>query len=300
MIKSRRIDNHWLGIGLYLIALVAVVLISMLVKMTADRVPVQQALLFRFALCVPPLLLIGKMTGEPFDWRTHRYKDYLIRSVSGVSSIGLFFVAVSLIPLATATAISYAAPIFCVVFSIPLLGESIGIKRWLAVIVGFVGVLIVSIPEIDVSQGMFLNPGSLAGVGSAIGGALVVIYLRKMSDTEPAFKTSTFYNTFGALVFLVWCLLEGWTPLSAADFYLMLALGVLAAIQQFCFASAFRFAEATFLAPFEYLALVMAAVAGYVFWAETPSLSTWLGGIIIALAGLFMLKRKSVVSRAQV
>ena len=291
---SRRVDNQWVGVGLYLIALVAVVLISMLVKATSDRVPVQQALLFRFGFCLLPLLLIGKLSREKLVLRTNRMGDYLIRSVAGISSIGLFFVAVGLIPLATATAISYAAPIFCVVFSIPLLGERIGPRRWLAVVIGFFGVLIVSWPGSEI-----IHIGSIAGVGSAIGGALVVIYLRKMSDTESPLTTSLFYNAFGALVFLLWCSAIGWTPLTGNDLYRMIAIGLLAGIQQFCFANAFRFAEATFLAPFEYLTLVLAALAGFVFWGETPTSATWIGGIIIAAAGMFMLQRKSRILRTQ-
>jgi drug/metabolite transporter (DMT)-like permease len=295
MSASRRIDNQWIGIGLYVIALIAVVLISMLVKVTSDRVPVQQALLFRFSICLLPILLIGKLSREKLVLRTNRIGDYLIRSIAGVSSIGLFFVAVSLIPLATATAISYAAPIFCVVFSIPLLGELIGVRRWTAVIVGFIGVLIISWPGSDI-----VHVGSIAGVGSAIGGALVIIYLRKMSDTESPLTTSLFYNAFGAIVFLVWCYWIGWTPLTGNDIYWMIAIGLLAGVQQFCFASAFRFAEATYLAPFEYLALVLAAAAGFLFWGEVPSTSTWIGGFFITAAGMFMLQRKSKVLRTQV
>ncbi len=291
---GHRSDNQLLGFGLYMVALIAVVLISMLVKHTSDRVPILQLIFFRFAICLLPLLLIGKLTGAVISLRTKRYSDHLIRGFSGMCSIGLYFVAISLIPLAAATALSYSVPIFCVVLSIPLLGEWIGVRRWVAVIVGFVGVLIVSWPGAEA-----LSLGALAGIGSAIAGAVVVIYLRKLSDTESPLTSSLLYNSLGAMVFAALCLISGWTPLSDQDFVLMLLIGLLAGIQQLCFANAFRFAEATFLAPFEYMTLVIAAIAGYLIWSEVPTVSTWVGGIIISCSGLFMLHRRDKMQKLE-
>jgi len=290
--KGHRSDNQLLGVGLYLVALIAVVLISMLVKHTSDRVPILQLMFFRFSICLLPLLLIGKLSGAVISLRTNRYRDHLIRGISGMCSIGLYFVAISLIPLAAATALSYSVPIFCVVFSIPLLGELIGFRRWTAVIVGFIGVLIVSWPGAEA-----LSYGALAGIGSAIAGAIVVIYLRKLSDTESPLTSSLLYNAFGAIVFLALCLISGWTPLSDQDFILMLFIGLFAGIQQLCFANAFRFAEATFLAPFEYMTLVIAAIAGYLIWSEVPTATTWIGGTIITFSGLFMLHRRGKIQK---
>ena len=293
---SNRRDRKWAGIGLYVLCLIFIVLISMIVKSTSERISVEQLLLFRFGLAVVVLLIIGLITRQPIVLKTRRVKDHAIRSLSGVAGIGLFFVAVAHIPLATATVLAYSSPIFCVVLSIPLLGEKIGVRRWTAVLVGFIGVLIISWSDIGWSTGdngafEIIN---LAAIGSAIGGALVVIYLRKLGDTEHALTTALFYNAFGAVVFGIWTAITGWNDIIDSDIWLLMALGILAGTQQFSLGTAFRFAEATLLAPLEYMVLVFAAIAGYVFWKEIPSQSTWIGGGIIICAGLFLLHRKKV------
>ncbi len=259
----------------------------MIVKATGDRYPIQQILLFRFGLSLLPLLVIGLVFQRPLVLTTRRLKDHCIRTSMGITSVGLFFVSVNLIPLATATALSYAAPIFCAVLSIPLLGEAVGYRRWCAIVVGFIGVLVISWPGSEI-----VNSGSIAAIGSAISGAIVVLYLRKLSDTEAALTSSLFYNFTGAVVAGLWCATSGWVAISESHLWWLLALGLLAGVQQFSFANAFRYAEATLLAPLDYLVLILAVIAGYLFWGEVPSTSTWIGGIIIMSAGIFMIHRR--------
>ncbi|MGI9315789.1 MAG: DMT family transporter [bacterium] len=284
--STHRKDNQWLGTGLYLICILSMVLISMIVKLTSNYVPVQQILLVRFGLSLIPLVLIAIISRKPVVLRTRRYSDHAIRSIAGVCSIGLFFVAISFVPLATATALAYTAPIFCVVLSIPLLGEIVGIRRWTAVLIGFGGVLLISWPGSSV-----WGAGSFAAIGSALCGGFVMVYLRKLSDTESALTSSLYYNLFGTIVFALWCFSVGWSTIREVDWWWLLGLGLLAGIQQFSLASAFRFAEATFLAPFEYLILVFAGIAGFLVWGEVPGVGTWLGGIVISGAGIFMIYR---------
>ena len=285
-IESRRRDNPWIGTGLYLISILTMVLISMIVKSSSSRVPITQILLFRFGLSLLPQLCAALICGGLTQFRTSRLSDHVIRSVAGVGSIGLFFLALALVPLATATALAYVAPIFCVVLSIPLLCERVGFQRWGAVVMGFIGVLVISWPGSAV-WGM----GGIAAIGSALCGGIVLVYLRKLSDSESALTTSLYYNSFGTVIFVFWVLLSGWTPMQVLDWWLLLALGLFAGLQQFTFANAFRYAEATFLAPFEYVVLVFAGLAGFLFWGELPGTNTWIGSIVIAGAGCFMLYR---------
>ena len=299
MTPSRRVDNHWLGLGYYLLCLLILVIISMIVKHTGERVPTFQILLFRFAFSLVPLWLIAWRQRDTFTLRTRRPKDHLVRTLVGVSSIGLFFVAVDHIPLAAATSISYSAPVFCAVLSIPILGELIGIRRWAAVIIGFIGVMVICWPGLAAGSAgdIAWHIGIPAAIGSAVGGALVNIYLRKLSDTENALTSSLYYNTAGTLIFLVWVGVAGGTPLTGSDMILLVALGLLAGVQQFSLATAFRYAEASYLTPFEYLILVFAAAAGYFVWGEIPATTTWIGGVIIAGSGLFMLHRQQLRAR---
>lgn len=296
MTATRRIDNHWLGLGYYLLCLVILVFISMIVKHTGERVPVFQILMFRFAFSLVPLWLIALRHRATFTLRTRRPGDHAVRTLVGICSIGLFFVAVDHIPLAAATSLSYAAPVFCAVLSIPILGELIGVRRWTAVIAGFIGVVVICWPGLagNAPGDIAWHIGIPAAIGSAVGGALVNIYLRKLSDTENALTSSIFYNSTGTLVFLAWVGVAGWTPLAGPDLMLLVSLGLLAGVQQFSLATAFRYAEASYLTPFEYLILVLAAAAGYFVWGEIPETTTWFGGVIIAGSGLFMLHRQQV------
>ena len=213
--------------------------------------------------------------------------DHAIRSISGIVSLALLYFAITRIPIADATAIAYAAPIFITVLSIFLLGEVIGLRRWLAVVAGFVGVLLIARPEVD-----GWDIGVIAAAGSAFTGALVAIWLRKLSSSEKSVAIGLYYNNLGALVCLIWVLLSGWLTPRGADLWLFLGFGLGCGMQQWLLTVSFRYAQASLLAPFEYLAMVFAAIVGFVFWGEVPVATTWIGGAVIAASGLFIFVRR--------
>ena len=195
-------------------------------------------------------------------------------------------VALSRIPLADATAIAYAAPIFITVLAIFLLGETIGLRRWLAVIAGFAGVLLIARPG-----GSGWDIGVLAAAGSAFGGAFVAIWLRKLSSSERSVTIGVYYNGLGLLVCFAWVALSGWRLPLGSDAWLLTGFALGCGLQQWLLTISFRYAEASLLAPFENLAMVFAAIVGYAFWGEVPALTTWLGAGIIAASALFILQR---------
>ena len=197
------------------------------------------------------------------------------------------YFAITRIPIAEATAIAYAAPIFITVLSIVLLGEVIGPRRWVAVLLGFVGVLLIARPQAD-----GWDIGMLAALGSAFTGALVVIWLRKLSHSEKSVTIGLYYNSLGSLVCLLWMLMSGWVTPAGADLWLFAAFGLGCGLQQWLLTVSFRYAEASLLVPFEYLAMVFAAIVGFAFWGEIPVLTTWIGAAIIAASGLFIFKRQ--------
>jgi drug/metabolite transporter (DMT)-like permease len=218
---------------------------------------------------------------------TQRPLDHAIRGISGIVSLGLLYFAITRIPIADATALAYAAPIFITVLSIFLLGEVIGLQRWLAVVAGFIGVLLIARP----AAGSW-DIGVIAAAGSAFTGALVAIWLRKLSSSEKSVTIGVYYNNLGSLVCLAWVLLSGWLTPRGEDLWLFLAFGLGCGMQQWLLTVSFRYAQASLLAPFEYLAMVFAAVVGFVFWGEVPVATTWIGGAIIAASGLFIFLRR--------
>ncbi|MEM7194925.1 MAG: DMT family transporter [Pseudomonadota bacterium] len=287
MTTQGRIDSPYLAIGLYVSNLMIMVLISGLVKHLSDHYPVTQILLFRFALAAVPLFLFTITMHGLEVMKTERYQDHAIRSVSGICSLSMLYFALSMIPIAEATMIAYSSPIFITILSIPLLGEKIGIARWSAVLIGFAGVMIIAQPGTQV-----FNLGGLLALGSALGGAMVVLWLRKLSDTEHPGLTSFIYNSLGALVFIIVTLYVGWHEVMSWIHWLLLAaVGLLAAVQQYLFAFSLRFGEASLIAPFEYLILLFAVAAGIIFWNEIPPTTSVIGGTVIVASGLIIIFR---------
>ena len=280
-------DHPALGIATFTGNLLVMALLSAAVRELVEReYPLAEVLLFRYlfaSLCFWGVLL---STAGIMALATRRPLDHAIRSISGVLSLGLLYFAITRIPLADATALAYAAPIFITVLAIFLLGERIGLRRWLAVFVGFAGVLLIARPQAD-----NWDIGVAAAAGSAFTGALVAIWLRKLGRTENPAAIGIYYNHLGLLLCLGWVLLSGWLTPRGADLGLFLVFGLGCGLQQWLLTVSFRYAEASLLAPYEYLAMVFAAIVGYVFWGEIPLLSTWIGAAVIAGSGLFIFAR---------
>ena len=284
---SERRDHPLLGVVAFVGNILLMALISALVKTLSTTYPLGEILLLRFIFATLSFWLILFSTAGFVALLTRRPMDHLFRSFSGIISLAMFYYAVSAIPIADATALAYAAPIFITLFSIFLLDEKIGIRRWLAVIMGFVGVLLIAQPG-----GAEWNSGFAAAIGSAITGALVAIWLRRLSSSERSVTIGVYYNSIGTLVCLAWVMVSGWLLPQGSDLLLFLVFGLMCAAQQWLLTISFRYAEASLLAPFEYLALIFAAIIGFVFWDEVPVLTTWLGAVVIAFSGLFIFKRK--------
>jgi len=288
MILSEHRDRPGLGIATLIGNLVVMALLGAGVRELVLRdYPLGEVLLFRFVFASGIFWVILFSTVGFAALATRRPLDHAIRGLSGVVSLSLFYFAITRIPIAEATAIAYVAPIFITLLSIFLLGEVIGARRWIAVLLGFIGVLLIARPQAD-----SWDIGLLAALGSAFGGALVVIWLRKLSGSEKSVVIGVYYNSLGSLLCLAWVLLTGWLTPREADLWLFAGFGLGCGLQQWLLTVSFRYAEASLLAPFEYLAMVFAAIVGYAFWGEVPVLTTWIGAAIIAASGLFIFSRR--------
>ena len=286
--QSNRADRPYLGIALMIGNLMGMVAISALVKRLVEDYPLSQILFFRYLFVAIPMIALVSMTLGLSALKVTRYLDYGIRIAGGLISLALFFYAIGEIPLAEATLLTYISPIFVVMFSIPVLGERIGIYRWAAVLMGFVGVFIVLQPG-----GVSFSLGALAAVGAAVGSAVVSIWLRVLSTSEKVSVINVIHNSSGVIVFGIWIWIEGWVmPRDFADWMWLASVGLVACFQQYMFASSYRFCEASVLAPFEYVILIFSAVVGYWFWSEIPAMTTWIGGVIIVACGLSIIYRE--------
>lgn len=285
---SQHRDQPLLGIATFVGNLLIMAMLSAAVRELINRdYPLAEVLLFRYLFASGVFWVILLSTTGFWVLATRRPFDHSVRSISGIVSLALLYYAITRIPIADATAIAYAAPIFITVLSIFLLGEVIGPRRWVAVMLGFAGVVMIARPQAE-----SWDVGFLAAAGSAFTGALVAIWLRKLSSSEQPVAIGIYYNALGTLVCLGWVLLSGWLSPRAEDVWLLVGFGLGCGLQQWLLTVSFRYAEASLLAPFEYLAMVFAAIVGFVFWGEIPVLTTWIGGAIIAASGLFIFKRR--------
>lgn len=263
-------------------------LMSALVKLVSQRQPLAEVVFYRFAGSLLPLLWILQRHGGIGLLRTTQPAQHLVRSLFGVLGIALYFYALGAIPMADATALTYSAPLFLALFAVVILAERVGVATWLAVATGFVGMLMVASP-----RGHGFGLGTAAAIGSAVFGALVSVWIRRLSANDAPVTIAVIYNTFGLVVAVAWLLLTVGAPGIDIDTAYMAVAGLLGGAQQYLMTSAFRYAEASFLAPLQYLLLVFAAIVGWLFWDEVPTLAAVIGAVIISASGVYIVRYQS-------
>ena len=220
---------------------------------------------------------------------TRRPGLHMFRALLGFGSIYFFFWGVTLMPLAEAMAISFTAPLFTTALSRLVLGEHVGIRRWSAVAVGFVGALVVIRPDIEA----FRLEAALV-IASAFVYALAMIMTRRMSRTETNVAIFT-YTTIGAGLISTPFLLLSWHTPSLPHLALFSVFGVIEGCASFLLIIAYRNVVAAVAAPFDYTALVWGAIFGWILWGENPDATVWIGAGIIALAGIYIARRESAL-----
>jgi drug/metabolite transporter (DMT)-like permease len=280
---------------LYAIASVFIFAVAnAMVKWLVADYPVTEVVFFR---CLFALLPCGVLIATHGGWitlRTRRLRDHALRAGTQFVSMMCIFTAFGMMPLADAVAIQFASPLFLTVLSIFLLGERVGIHRWSAVLVGFVGVLVMVRP----GPGLFAS-GALFALANALTGASVTIAMRRMSLTESSTTLVVYQGLFTTL--LSTCLLPlGWVTPGPFEALLLVGVGILSGIGQFCWTQAFRFAPAAVAAPFSYLSMIWAVGFGFVLWGDVPSPSLIAGGVVVAASGLYILYRETVRRRQRI
>ncbi|WP_245986888.1 DMT family transporter [Azospirillum thermophilum] len=283
-----RTDNTPLGIGMMLGSVLLFSLMNVLVKLLTETFPVVEVAFFRslFAL-IPVGAMIAAQGGWVANLRTARPFAHLWRGMIGIASMSAMFWSFHLLPLGDAVALTFAAPLFLTALSVPLLGERVGIHRWSAVLVGFLGVLIMVRPSGDV-----LQFGSLVALAAAAGQAAAMITVRQLSRTEPA-NTIVFYFTTATTVMLGLALPFAWSTPTAHEWLLLLATGLLGGGGQLLVTRAYSLAPAAVVAPLNYLSLLWAVLFGWLLWGDVPASNMAAGAVVVAASGLYILHRET-------
>jgi drug/metabolite transporter (DMT)-like permease len=262
-------------------------LMDALVKDLGTRFPTMQIMFFRSLFAFVPIVFLILHGGSLKVLRMNSLTGHLLRSLVGVAAMFCFFYAYSRMPLAEVVAISFAAPVFVVALSVPLLGEKVGPRRWVAVLVGFVGVMTMLQPDAGLLRSIALVP--LIGT---LFFALAMIVLRKLGRTETSASVA-FSFTLSCTVVSGLAMPFVWVTPDLVDLAALVAVGLLGGVGQILMTSAFKHGDVAVVAPFEYTAMIWATGLGFVFWGEIPGLNIWIGVAIVMASGLFILFREA-------
>ena len=206
----------------------------------------------------------------------------VLRSAALVGTIVLLFVGLTYIPLADAIAITFATPLLITILAVPLLGERGSWSRWLAVLVGLVGVVVIIRPA-----GSLLHWAALMPLASALFFALYQIMTRQLAAQERTL-TTLLYTALGGLLWSSLAVVFVWQPVDLADLGVFAVIGVLGAAAHLCIIKAFASAEASLLAPFNYFKLLWAVALGYAVFGDVPGMHVVVGSAIIVTSGLYV------------
>jgi drug/metabolite transporter (DMT)-like permease len=283
-----RADRPFRGIALILASTVFLGTSDVTAKYLSATLPSTEIAWIRF-LSFAIIMVPAMLPGSPFyALRTGRPGLQLVRGITLLASSVFFISGLRFLPIAEASATTFVSPIFVTALSIVLLGESVGARRWLATAVGLAGVLIILRPGTSA-----FHPAALFPLLSALAWACTLIMTRMMSGSEHATTTMTYSSITGvfilsALVPLVWV-----TP-SWHDILLGILIGVASTAGQWIVVLAFRYADASVLAPFSYTQLLLASVLGFVIFGELPDVWTVTGAAFIVASGLYTAHRERI------
>jgi drug/metabolite transporter (DMT)-like permease len=266
-----------------------------LVRALGDKFPVGQIVFFRSAFAILPVVLIYAWRHElRAAMRTRHPFAHVSRGFTSVAGMFLNFAALARLPLVEATAISFLSPLITVGFAAVFLKERVRIYRWSAVVVGFLGVLVMLTPHLTLFSGAAATTsvvGATLSLCAAFTNAGAVIQTRRLTDTETTPAIVFYFSLFCAVGGLL-TLPFGWQTPSALEVTGLIALGICGGLAHILLTESYRYAPASLVAPFDYSAMLWALMLGYAVFGEVPTAAVFIGSVIVAGAGLFVIWRE--------
>lgn len=280
------------GILLMCLSTVAFSIMHGLVRFVSELLPPFQIAFFRniFGLAfLLPLLMRSRFA----MLRTKRIGLHALRGVINMAAMLMFFTALSISPLAKVTALSFTAPIFMAILSVLVLGERFRIYRWLAILFGFLGMLIILRPGL-----VAIDTGALLVTGSAALWAVAMVIIKILSRTESSVTIVAYMGIFLGF-FSVGPALWVWQPFGLQTLVWMVVIGLFGSIAQMSLSQSLKETDPTALMPFDFLKLIWTALIGAWFFAEFPDIYTWIGAAVIFSSGLFIAFRERRVKNRE-
>ena len=304
------------GIALIILAMFFISVNDMLIKLLSVSYPLHQMVFIRSAIGIVFSLTILQFEGGLASLRPRRVGLHALRALCLVVANMAFFAGLAVIPLADATALFFVAPLFITLLSIFFLGEKVGIRRLAAVVVGFIGVLVMLRPGSDAAGPTTLRLVLLLPVVGAFAYAVMQILTRRLADTATASAMAVYVQTTFIMVSTLFWLIAGdgrfvegltnpsmvfllraWTWPTADDWMLLAILGATSAVIGYSLAQAYRTANAATIAPFEYTAMPMSIFWGWLMFGHLPDAWVAIGILLIAIAGLYVFVRERQIAR---
>lgn len=302
MTEPRRSGPLW-GIALKVLSVLIFVGMQVSLK-SAGPLPPGQLVFFRSFFAVFPIIAVLAWRHELAGaLRTAHPVSHIIRGMVGVSSMGLGFFALTLLPLPEWIALGYAQPLIVVMIGALFMGETVRLWRWGAVAVGFVGVVVISWPKLtlfahpeDFGRGEAL--GVVAALSAAAISAVAVTLVRRLVHTERTATIVLWFSLTGSAAALL-TLPFGWAPLSPAQATLLVLAGLCGGVAQLLMTEAYRHAPLSTVAPFEYTSIIVGTVVAFLLFDEVPTVYVAVGSAIVVASGLVIIWRESRLNVAR-
>jgi drug/metabolite transporter (DMT)-like permease len=284
------LSKNQLGFLYMFMSVCAFSIMDLIVKWS-DSYPLGQVLFFRGFFGVLLYFLIMPRDRIKNFYYTKRPGLHFLRCFFGLIALLSIFTALRNLPLATVVSITFAAPIFTTILSIFLLSEKVGFFRWLAVIVGFIGIIIITEPGFTSLNIYFVYP-----VIFCLGMSYVAITIRQLSTSEPVWLISLYFSVTITLASF-FTIPYGWIMPDIKDLVLLMSIGIFGGAANLWLSQSYKFSEVSLVTPLKYLALVFAIIFGYFIWNEVPSVKTLTGAFLVITSSIIIFRREITLKK---
>jgi len=284
------LSKNQLGFLYMFLSVCAFSIMDLIVKWS-ENYPLGEVLFFRgFFGLLFYFFIIPRERLKDFYY-TKRAGLHFLRCMFGLIALLAIFTALRNLPLATVVSISFAAPIFTTIFSIFFLSEKVGFFRWLAVFVGFIGIVIITEPGFSSLNIYYVYP-----IIFCLGLSYVAIAIRQLSTTEPVWLISL---NFSAVITLasIFTIPFGWIMPNMKDLVLLSFIGVFGGVANLWLSQSYKFSEVSLVTPLKYLALVFAIIFGFFIWGEIPTFKTLIGALLVIISSVIIFRREIVLKK---
>lgn len=255
--------------------------LSCCIKVISKELPFEMIVFFRNLFALVFLFGINFRKNRPLTLTTRVFRFHFMRSVFGLGAMYCYFYTLGKMPLAEATLLAYTSPLFMPFFAWIWLKETVSLKNWAAILIGFFGIFLILKPDSGI-----INVISFAGIGAGMCVAVAAVTIRRMSDTESP-GTMVFYFTLISTIVSALPLFWAWQRPTLSQFQLLVVMGAVAVAGQYFMAKGYALAPSAQVGPFTYATVVFSSILGWIFWQEGLDIYFSAGAVLICFSGIF-------------